>query len=82
MEHLGHELDVGGFGGVLLSELQFQFKETPVPGRSLWSLDEGRPLIEIALLGGSIDALILLVTKFLKVSDEPLLSWVCHSKPN
>ena len=78
MEHFGEEFHVGGLGGVLLAEVELEFEEPSVPGGPLGSLDEGSPLVEVALLGGGVDALVLLVAQLLQISDQPFLGWIAH----
>lgn len=78
MEHFGHKFDIGRFGRVLLSELQFELKQSTVPGGSLRPLDKCSPFVEVAFLRRGIDAFILFVAEFLQISDQSLLSGVAH----
>ena len=78
MEHFGDELDVWGLGWVLLGEAHPQLKQSPLPCNPLRPLDEGAPVVEIALLRRGIDAFVLLLAHLLQVSDQSLLRRITH----
>ena len=80
MEHFGDEADHGRLGGVLLGELELEFKESAVPCGALRAFDEGRPVAEVAFLWGRVDALVLLVAQLLQVADQSLLCRVAHTQ--
>jgi hypothetical protein len=78
VEHFGDKFNVGWFGGVLLTELEFELEQSSIPGCSLRPLDEGSPLVEVAFFWGGVDAFVLLITQLLQVSDQPLFGRVAH----
>jgi hypothetical protein len=78
VEHLRQEPHARRLRWILLRELQFQFEESPVPCSAFWSLDEGSPVVEVALFGGGIDAFVLFVAQFLQVANESLFGWIAH----
>lgn len=82
MEHLGQKFYIGSTGRVLLSELKFEFEETSLPCGSLWTLDEGTPIVEISFGRRGVDGLVLLLGEFLEVSDESFFCRVAHKKCN
>lgn len=65
MEHLCHEAYAWRLRRILLSELQLQLEETPIPGCPFGSFDKGSPVVEVAFLRGRVDAFVLLVAEFL-----------------
>jgi hypothetical protein len=79
VEHLGEELDLGWFCGVLLCELEFELEQSPIPCGALGPLDEGSPEEEVAFLRRSVDAFVLLAAQLGKIADEPLLGWSAHT---
>jgi hypothetical protein len=78
VEHLGNKLNLWRLCWVFLSELELQFKQTSIPRSALRTLDEGSPKKEVAFLGRSVDALVLLVTHFCKVTDKSFFSGSAH----
>jgi hypothetical protein len=67
VEHFADELDVWGFVGVLLCEVQFELEEAAFPGGAVGSFDGGGPFEEVILLGRGHDIFPLLLLDALQV---------------
>ena len=69
MEHFGQKFNIWRFGGVFLTEIKFELKESSIPSSSLRSFNKGSPLVKIAFFRWGIDPLILLIAQLLKIPE-------------
>lgn len=78
VEHLGDKPDGGRFSWVLLSELQFEFKEATIPGSSFWPFDKGSPVVKVSFFRRGVDAFVLFFAELVEVSNQSFLSGIAH----